>query len=126
MSMTLLAEEPETAHASAGGANVSGTLMRLRQFERLHHRLPLTARSAASGAATDVRVGPGAKAPVASQAVSSGSGGWSAVEGFGSQLIPMIGTATREQATVWEQPSDGVLGRGPHVELGAALTVETR
>ena len=96
--------------ALGGIANESGTEILLFQFEALHQSEPLT--DSASRPCGWVSW-PGAKVPVASHAaVTAGSWfgvGWSpagAVEPVGSQLIPMIGIATRVQGTLVEQPSE--------------------
>src|SRR5262245_1906345 len=92
------------------GANDSGTVIRLRQFDALHHRRPATATSSLPCGMTRW---PGWKLPVplhrldASSASGPGLGTSSAGKPTAatSQLMPMIGTATSEHGTLLEQPS---------------------
>ena len=68
MSITLLAEEPVRLQLPGGGANVRGTVIRLRQLDALHHRLPVTVRSAPSSFWPKFAPAPGWYAPVSSHA----------------------------------------------------------
>jgi hypothetical protein len=55
---------PTTEQMLAVVANVSGTVIRLRQFDALHHSAPVTARSGASPGSLAY---PGLEAPLAPQ-----------------------------------------------------------
>src|SRR2546430_1910980 len=103
-----------TSHRFGGGANVRGTVIRLAQFEALHHSLPSTAESplmSPAGASS-----PGAYCPVAVQsfvawsasgpAAGMSAGSTPAALPDTSQPIPMIGTITSTHGTASEQPSD--------------------
>ena len=98
------------AHALAGMAKLSGTVMRLRQFEALHQSEPDTASASPPWGLTSW---PGAKLPVdwhaavtlASWNDLGRSAGASRLPDE-SQLTPMTGTATSEQGTVVEQPRE--------------------
>ena len=65
-------ELPTTLQALAGTAKLSGTEIRLRQFDALHQRLPLTARLSPPWGLTSW---PGAKLPPASQ-LAAAAGSW--------------------------------------------------
>src|SRR5437588_238793 len=99
-------------HGSPTGAKESGTVIRFRQFDAAHHSCPLTAWLATGvPPATE----PGAFRPDASQAAAACAtvsvGGRSSTgrpRAAGSQLRPTMGTATRAQAIVSEQPSDAL------------------
>ncbi len=109
-----------------GGAKLSWTAMWLRQFEALHQYWPSTAGEPDRPC---WNCDPGAKVPVDSQLDLAWSTCWvepgssnppaicsaSAAAGsslpcdrdpLASQLMPSIGMATNEQATVCEQPSE--------------------
>src|ERR1700683_2409513 len=98
-----------------GGAKVSGTTNRFRQFDAAHHSQPLTVRSELSSLSS-LAMDPGAKNPVSSHSAAACSScapgaGWSAAGipvPAGSQLMPMTGMATSEQGTVSEQPRSGL------------------
>src|SRR3954467_15852403 len=89
--------ELTTSQTFDGGANDSGTEIRLRQLDALHHSEPLTVRSLNPLA---VVTSPGANLPlpwqrlVASSASSTGCGRSRAGKPVAatSQLTPMIGT----------------------------------
>ena len=90
-------------HELCVGAKLSGTVMRLRQFDGLHHRPPLTVRLYGKSGGLPSASDPAGTAPPASQlarSLADGAGDTSA-----SQLMPMIGTATSEQGTLAEHPS---------------------
>ena len=96
-----------TEQALAEVAKLRGTEIRFRQFDALHQRLPLTARSSCPWGTTSW---PGLKAPVASQLATSAAmvaaGNPEVASSDGSQLMPMIGTATREHATPCWHPNE--------------------
>src|SRR5690348_4254531 len=104
---------PVRLQLAAVFANVSGTLIRLRQLEALHQSRPLTA-SLEIGSEVDfwsLFGAPATYAPVLSHSLRSASaslaGGWSAAGSEAaatSQLMPMTGMISREQATAAEQP----------------------
>src|SRR5215469_6212677 len=90
-------------------------MIRFRQFDALHHSCPLTARSSVfSAPGCDALPGlylPAAEhwanASPASEAGGRSAGGRLLPDG--SQLIPMIGTTTSAQDTVFEQPSEALV-----------------
>src|ERR1700722_11416779 len=77
--------------------------MRLRQFEGLHHRPPLTVWLYGKSGGLPIASDPAGTAPPASQFARSLADG--AGETSASQLMPMIGIATREHDTLAEHPS---------------------
>src|SRR5215471_4562517 len=103
-----------TSQAFGAGAKVSGTVMRLFQFDGDHHSAPTTAVSPKDLSTSVENGSPGAYRPVFSQlptapvAWSPGAGSWSAGSWVpeASQLIPMIGMTTSAHGTVSEQPSE--------------------
>src|SRR5215831_13223661 len=103
-----------TSQAFGAGAKVSGTVMRLFQFDADHHSAPTTAVSPKALSTSEENGSPGAYRPVFSHwptsavASSPGAGSWSGGSWVpeASQLTPMIGITTSAHGTVWEQPSD--------------------
>ena len=124
--------ELTTSHALADGAKVSGTAMRLRQFEADHHSEPVTGTS---GCSPPPLYAPASKCPVSPHCVwmvviRSGSSGRSAAGRpmslpaavpAESQLMPSIGMISSVPVIVSEQPSDALLSSVYMTNLAAPL-----
>src|SRR2546430_10363688 len=101
-------------HRLGGGAKVSGTVIRLAQFDALHHSLPSTAESPLmrpAGASSPGLYWPPAVQSLAAWSASGPGAGTSGAATPGalpdtSQLIPMMGTTTSTHGKFCAQPSE--------------------
>src|ERR1700739_4996080 len=92
-----------TSQTLLSGAKLSGTTMRLRQLDADHHKAPVTATS---GTTDWLARAPGLYCPVAVHRLSAllrsapvGRSAAGTCVAPSSQLMPMMGIATNEQAT---------------------------
>ncbi len=120
----LVGVEPETAHALGGGANVSGTVIRLRQFDALHHRLPVTARAAPSSTSPCWRWSRARSCRWTRSWRRRIDGGPEGRSG-GRRVAADPHDRHRHQGAgdALGAPERRVLLRSEHVEIGAALTI---